>query len=197
VPTDVYFLLDSSTSVNPDNFIAMLHFIIDVIDMFDVTSGVTRVAVVGYNDGIHPFILLNNDYSPSQLKDRILGLPYLGGGTKTGSAFQYLRQTGLTHARQEAAQVVILLTDGQSEDPDMTHTEARKLRDQGVHLFAIGIGYGVDIHELRGIGSKPVTDTVFRIQDFSALSAIKAEVAVSACSGECAYAFYTNVTVVS
>lgn len=156
----------------------MLNFIVDVIDMFDLKLGATRVGVVGYSDGIHPYIVLENDFSQSQLKTRLLNIAQENGGTKTGSALQYLKQFGFAHARKSVARVAILLTDGQCDDPETVLEESKNLRKMGVHMFAIGIGPSVDVRELEAIASR---DSMFLINDFSALLAIKEALAYSKC----------------
>ena len=50
-PADVYFVLDSSSSIWVNDFeVSMLGFVRDVIDIFDVGSSRTRVGIITFSD---------------------------------------------------------------------------------------------------------------------------------------------------
>ncbi|XP_027877922.1 collagen alpha-3(VI) chain-like [Xiphophorus couchianus] len=68
--------------------------------------------------------------------------PTLGGGTRTGLGLDFLIRTHLTsaagsRAADGAAQVVLALTDGRSQD-DVAEP-AQALRMAGVEVFAVGV----------------------------------------------------------
>lgn len=56
-------------------------------------------------------------------------------------------------ARPEVRQVVIVLTDGNSQEPDLTAQAAKRAREAGLEVFAIGVGQSVSAEELHRIAS--------------------------------------------
>lgn len=162
----------------------MLNFVTDVISLFDHRQ--TRVGVVAFNDGIHPVVSLDNNFQESTLKQRVRSIEHYKGGTRTGSALQYLRQEGFKrgYARENVAHVVILLTDGFSADATLTTKESKILKQMGTYIFSVGIGDQVDELELQTISSQPHNNFVFLMEDFHVLSAIKNVLAIKTCLGK-------------
>ena len=59
---------------------------------------------------------------------------------------------------------------------NVTVPMAQKVHNDGIRVFAIGVGYQIQgrfLEELSGIGSDPDEDHVFKINDFSSLSFIE------------------------
>ncbi len=46
--------------------------------------------------------------------------------------------------------IVILITDGWSDDPDDTWAEAMRLREAGIHIIVVGIGSSIRPDEIKG-----------------------------------------------
>jgi Mg-chelatase subunit ChlD len=76
-------------------------------------------------------------------------------------------------------QVIILLTDGEptGATPDEVRAAAKKARDAGMLVFAIGLGQAVDQTLMRDIASKP--EWYFFAPDTSQLEAIYGQIAYS------------------
>ena len=185
-PADIYFVIDSSSSIMEHNFRKMLSFVNSVINLFDIGPDRTRIGVVLFSDDINPLIQLDNIYSKSALRQKIKNAPYLEGGTRTGATLQYIRKRGFgqERARRHVAHIAILLTDGQSEDMEETIREAKLAHKQGIYLFAVGIGDQIDRQELRTIASTPSEDFMFEIDHFEALSSIKSILTIETCTGK-------------
>lgn len=112
----------------------------------------------------------------------IITTPYLEGGTATDVALQLARETMFTAAkgsRPDVPKIAIVLTDGLSNKPTDTATEARLLKNSGVLLLSIGIGNSVNKQELETIASLP--QDVFQVIDFSVLDTIQQQVANKTC----------------
>ncbi|TDH07234.1 hypothetical protein EPR50_G00121430 [Perca flavescens] len=93
-----------------------------------------------------------------------MAMPYRGGGTQTGLGLDFLTRTHLTTASGSravdgVAQVVVVLTDGRSQD-DVAEP-AQVLCLAGVEVFAVGVQDAVD-SELR-LGSQDSADLVLLI----------------------------------
>ena len=65
----------------------------------------------------------------------------------------------------------IIITDGQSTNEIITWQEAIRLRNSGVHVTAVGVGSGVNKHELLGMASFPAENNVFLVNNFDGLVA--------------------------
>ena len=75
-------------------------------------------------------------------------------------------------------------TDGKSENREQTRMEAQRLRAEGVHVFAVGVGEGVVLDELDVIASAPSDDFVFTVDNYAALASIKKLLALKTCQGK-------------
>lgn len=106
------------------------------------------------------------------------------GGTNTSGALEHLRTRVFPAARREVAHVAIILTDGQSKNSTLTAEEAKKLREMGVYVFAVGIGAQTDVTELMDIASDPNENFVFHVDNFSSLRNIRELLAIKACDGK-------------
>uniref|UniRef100_A0A3B4FZ66 VWFA domain-containing protein n=1 Tax=Pundamilia nyererei TaxID=303518 RepID=A0A3B4FZ66_9CICH len=89
-----------------------------------------------------------NSYKTAQgVLAHIKAMSYRGGGTRTGLGLDFLIHTHLTaasgsRAADGVAQVVVVLTDGRSQD-DVAEP-AQVLRMAGVEMFAVGVQDAVD-----------------------------------------------------
>ena len=106
------------------------------------------------------------------------------GGTNTALALHHARTQGLAAAREDAARVIILLTDGQSENATQALQEAREAREEGMAVFAVGIGSHTDMVELMGVASDPDENFVFRVDSFGGLENIRELLAIKTCDGK-------------
>ena len=55
--------------------------------------------------------------------------------------------------RPNVPNVLVVITDGRSSDPEATWQQAIRTRNAGIHIIALGIGSGVDERELEVRGS--------------------------------------------
>ena len=83
----------------------------------------------------------------------------------------------------EVTQVAIIITDGRSDNTSLTAVEAQKAHDQGIHIFAIGVGDYVDVAELERIASRPIDQYVHRVRSYEGLDSIKELLAIQTCTG--------------
>lgn len=77
-------------------------------------------------------------------------IKYLSGATNTGKALEFALENGFQGARSGSVpKVVILLTDGQSQDE--VAEAAQRLRDSQVLIYAIGVTNLVNVHQLHQV----------------------------------------------
>ncbi|XP_046378047.2 cartilage matrix protein-like [Haliotis rufescens] len=187
-PADVYFVLDSSGSIEKEDFSdTILDFVRSVSGLFDIGSGdsQTRVGVVTFSDDVTRIFPLSAHTSRDELLDAISpeNIPHKAQGTNTGDALRFVVDEGFSPnvARPGAAHVAIVITDGQSKDTEATIAAAKAAHRAGIYVFAIGVGESVDQQELKDIASNPDTRFIFTVSDFAALSEIRNLLAIRTC----------------
>ena len=74
--------------------------------------------------------------------------------------------------------IVIVITDGESDNNTATLSEAKKLKDRGFNIVSIGIG-NLKEQELIDMASSP--NDVFKVEDFDKVLFILSSVSLSAC----------------
>jgi len=122
-PYDVVFVLDESGSIGSTNFDLVKTFLIQLVGRLDIDSGNTRVALVAFSSGVRFIFKLNTHNSVSSIKAAISSLGYSRGGTNTARALAYVRTAVLTLAagdRGDVPNIVVVITDGRSNDPQAT-----------------------------------------------------------------------------
>ncbi|KAL3865446.1 hypothetical protein ACJMK2_042835 [Sinanodonta woodiana] len=183
-PADIYFVLDASNSIWPEDFKKQLSFVRDLIHIFDISEDKTRVGVITFSDYVKPEITLESKQDKAVLVERVSNITFLMGRTDTAMALRFVREQGFSPdvARREVAHIMLVFTDGLSKNPRLTAHEAALARKAGIYLFAIGIGESVEREELRDIASDPDDDFVFQVSDFGALNTIKNILAIKTCA---------------
>jgi len=178
-PADIYFLLDASSSVYVLHFHEqVLGFVRALVSAFHISPRHTRVGIVTFSNEVnHEFgLAAHKDLESLRTAISPDTVEYLTGGTNTGAAIQFVRQRfqNAALARDGAKQMMVVVTDGLSQQPQLTARAAQAARDQGVLMFAVGVGPNVDQTELKDIASKPDTDFVLSVDDFQALEGVTA-----------------------
>ncbi|XP_055083605.1 collagen alpha-6(VI) chain [Periophthalmus magnuspinnatus] len=118
--------------------------------------------------------------SQAQVLNAIRRLPYMGGGTHTGLGLDFLLRNAFTaaagsRANQNVPQIGVVITDGKSQD-DVVQ-EARRLKERGIMLYAIGIK-DADEEQLKDIAQ----DNVYSVSDFNALQEISMNIIQTLCT---------------
>nr|XP_060639322.1 collagen alpha-4(VI) chain-like [Anolis sagrei ordinatus] len=176
---DIYFLIDGSGSIYPDDFHDMKVFMNELINMFQVGTDRVRFGVVQYGSTPQTEFEIHQYNTVAQLKDAIKAIQQLGGGTRTGDALKYMQDLFKSSVRDQVPQFLIIITDGKSQD-DVTKA-AEELRAAGIVIYAIGVKSAVQ-SELEDIaGTK---DRMFFVNDFDSLDLIKHDVVRDICSPE-------------
>uniref|UniRef100_A0A6Q2Y4A5 Collagen alpha-1(XII) chain n=1 Tax=Esox lucius TaxID=8010 RepID=A0A6Q2Y4A5_ESOLU len=180
---DLVFLVDGSWSVGRENFKYIRSFISAMAGAFDIGEDKTRVGVVQYSTDTRTEFNLNQYMKRGELLRAINTLPYKGGNTMTGEAMDYLLKNTFTEAsgaRKGFPKVAVIITDGKSQDP--VEAIAKKLRNMGVEIFALGIK-GADEDELKQMASKPYSTHVYNVLNFDLIKDVQKELITQVCSG--------------
>ena len=185
---DLTFIVDSSGSIGPENYLKEKHFIKQLARSFGVAPGQSRAALVLYSNSASVEASFDQYPSLEEFQQSVDDLPYEKGFTRIDLALEKANQEVFPQARKGVPKIAILITDGKQ-----THTGHRKrfkeasdqLRRAGVRLLAVGIGSGVDQAELRLVTQSD--DDVVVPESFSDLLVQIGNLTSRACglAGEC------------
>nr|KAG5705131.1 hypothetical protein BaRGS_030848 [Batillaria attramentaria] len=181
---DIVFVLDASQSVGDEGFETLKVFVEDVINSFEVGKNKVRVGILKYSDSARTEFNLNDFYNETELNETISKIVYTMGQTNTGNALDHLRTDMFTPEngdRPNVPNVAIIITDGQSTNPNDTIRAAQEARDAGITLFAVGVGDLAEMSELEEIATDPDAEYVFTVTDYSKLDNIAATFQEAVC----------------
>lgn len=184
---NLVFVLDGSGSIESQgkgNFQRSKYFIIEMVRSFNIGKKETNVALVLYSKKAQVVFDLDKYDKIDYMVKAIEKMSFPGEGTKTGYALDKVLKKifkGLKKDRKSVPKVVMVLTDGLSQDD--VKGPAKKLRDEGATIISLGVGCCYDDQELKEMASDPDEQHVFEVS-FSALSELKGVVREQICTGE-------------
>lgn len=184
---DIVIILDSSTSVGTANYEKMKGFCKDFIKNADLDSGNVRVGIISYSTAVEEEFYLNSYSTTADVMDAIDKIPYRYGSTNTADSLKVMRTKMFSAAqgdRPDVPNICLILTDGVSNiNSRRTIPEAELARNEGIHIYAIGIGLQ-DTRELDGIATPPKEENSFNVQSFDELSVLSERVFEAFCPGK-------------
>ncbi|KFV72898.1 Collagen alpha-1(XX) chain, partial [Struthio camelus australis] len=170
--TDIVLLVDGSWSIGRNNFKLIKDFLSTLISPFNIAQDKIRVGLSQYSSDPRTEWDLNSYTTRDEVLEAVRNLRYKGGNTFTGLALTHVLEQNLkpeSGARLEAEKLVILLTDGKSQDD--ANLIAQTLKNMGIEIFAIGVK-NADEAELKQVASEPLELTVYNVLDFPLLSSL-------------------------
>uniref|UniRef100_A0A2C9LYX7 VWFA domain-containing protein n=1 Tax=Biomphalaria glabrata TaxID=6526 RepID=A0A2C9LYX7_BIOGL len=124
----------------------------------------------------------NRYYNHHDLEKAIMNTTYVGSTTNTAEALDFARTTSFSSAngaRSGVPQMAVVLTDGLSNDQDLTKIAADKLKANSVEVLAIGVG-NFSQTELNAIASGP--QFVKQVDRHTSLPLLAEEVYILMCN---------------
>jgi collagen type VI alpha len=179
----VVFLLDSSASVGSSNFRKQLDFVKKFANTFDIGPQNVQIGVETFATTPHHQFFMNKYPSKSTLLNAIDHVPYQSGSTHTDLAIKYVMDHDFKPAagdRDHVVNILIVMTDGQSNNRQATITQSNKLHGMNIKTFAIGIGSGINRAELGHIATDD--KHVFTVSNFDALYTLQGKLKIT-CEG--------------
>ncbi|KAI8777856.1 cartilage matrix protein isoform X2, partial [Biomphalaria glabrata] len=170
---DIYFILDASTSIYSEHFERIQELVRHIVTKLSLGDRSTRiVGMLTYSDDVQstpPPLQLKTVGSKMEIVDRISidNLPHMKGKTETYKAIRYVRLLQDSEFRKEAQNVMVILTDGGSHQPEMTAEEAELARRKGFLIYVIGVGIYLEPNEWTLIASDPDSEYVFNVSKSS------------------------------
>ncbi|KAM3821045.1 collagen alpha-6(VI) chain-like [Vipera latastei] len=177
---DIYFLVDGSSSIVPDNFIKMKTFLKEVIKLFTIGPDHVRFGVVQFGTSYQTEFELDKYMKISPLEKAINNIIQMGIDTYTGAAIQSMQPLFEKAKEQRDGKIpcyLIVLTDGEAHDNVLE--PSKMLRKSGVNIYAIGVKPAnvTQLNEIADSGSK-----VYYVEQFDSLKNIKNEIVQDICS---------------
>lgn len=166
----------------------------NTVKQFDIGPSNTQISVLSFSDHVYKEFKLNQYSTKNAVLSAISKIKFHTGTTNTHLALSQVTQDSFSSTnggRQDAAEIVILLTDGQSTNPSQTLQEAAKLHNAGPEVIAIGVGDGPNTKELNQIATD--SHHVFQVANFDALATLQTELEKTACRTNGKYVYYVIV----
>ncbi|XP_064613276.1 protein PIF-like [Liolophura sinensis] len=162
---DVFFVIDGSESIFDEDFLVQLDFVKDVTNdlVLNETDGYVVGALV-FSSVVNSEIHLRPVLSQTGFRRSLDQATRIKAGTATHTGLRRTREIIQLEGRFGVRQVAIVITDGRSKNNTATVIEANLLKESGVDVIAIGIGYLIDQTELYSIASNP--EFVFILDNF-------------------------------
>lgn len=165
---DLVFVLDTSGSIEADNFQLVREFVGNVTGALNIGPTRSQVAVILYSDGVELHFNLTMYDSPAALNDAIASIPYLGGGTNTAGALSFLQSSyfsGSLGIRDGYVHYAIVFTDGYSSNTNATIDAANSLHSNtDFQVYSVGVS-GAQNVELIAIATE--SSNVFLASSFA------------------------------
>ncbi|CAL8337022.1 unnamed protein product, partial [Gadus morhua 'NCC'] len=179
---DLVFLVDGSWSIGDDNFLKITRFLYSTMGSLDIVGpDGTQVAIAQFSDDARTEFQLSSHGNKEALLEAIQRIRYKGGNTKTGRAIKHVKESIFTPeggARRGVPKVLVVLTDGRSQDD--VNTVSKEMQVEGYIIFAIGFA-DADYGELVNIASKPSDRHVFFVDDLDAVKKIEEQLITFVC----------------
>ncbi|XP_053376973.1 uncharacterized protein LOC123528762 [Mercenaria mercenaria] len=182
---DVTFLIDSSGNIGQRNFEKQIGFVKDTMNRMEVAPDKVQVSAVTFGNTVSSKFYLNQFSNNTFVQNALLNIPYSGGQVKMVDAIRYATTTAFSPShggRGDVPHVVVLLTNQPSGSIDMIKLASQTARDNGLILYTVGIGNGVDTNELKAITSDPDSRHLFTAQNFDALTSLSDLLATKICN---------------
>ena len=125
-------------------------------------------------------IAFNRYFQRQRLHAAVQGLQQKRGKTYIGVALEKSVElfTKAYGSRENAAKVLVLLTDGKNKGPEIGPA-AKKLREKNVRVIAVGVGPKINAEQLKEAAG---TDgNVFEVTTFKALGPVIAKLIPASC----------------
>lgn len=158
--SEITFVVDASTSFGLENFDNAKQLVVEIVTQLDVSSVLTRVAVILYSSHAHSIVRL----SQTQNKDEIIQIireldfaVYQASQKLAGSGINIAQQEFNSAARVGVTRFMYLITSGESSNHKHTLDAAEAARDSGTVMVTVGIGKDVTRTELQDIASSSGT----------------------------------------
>ncbi|XP_072365903.1 collagen alpha-6(VI) chain-like [Scyliorhinus torazame] len=180
---DIYFLIDGSGNVDPEDFTDMKNFMLDIVQVFRIGKDKVRIGVVQYGSTTQKEFDISKYATENEIVDAIKRIKLVGGGvSKAGLAITNMKaifKEADETRKHRPRRFLIIITDGKSQDD--VSAPASELGIQGIEIYAVGVGKAEYI-QLQQMTGK--IERTFHTENYDALTEIKYRVIREMCTKE-------------
>lgn len=169
---DFMLVLDGSESISPADFDLMRTFASSLVGRFTVSATDAHAGIVQFAGEGQGIVEVGLSSDPAVIAGAISTMTQIVGATDIQEGIALAQGQLTADGRPDVPQVMIILTDGEHNQPGDPIAEAESARALGTELFAIAVGSGPDIDQLNAIASDPDGEHVRAVSDFEALATI-------------------------
>ena len=166
-PADVVLVVDRSGSIGTSNWPHVIAYVKDRVNRTQFTGwDGNRMGVVAFSSAAEVVCPLTHEQD--ELMECIDAIVFTGGGTNTREAIDLAGQMQQGCNGTNRTRLIEVITDGVSNSPSATQSSAQQQKDQGIIMFAVGVG-NPSLIELQGIASEPKVDHWAYMREFESL----------------------------
>ncbi|XP_038652781.1 collagen alpha-6(VI) chain-like [Scyliorhinus canicula] len=180
---DIYFLVDGSGNVDPEDFADMKNFMLDIVQVFRIGKDKVRIGVVQYGSTTQKEFDISKYATESEIADAIERIKLFGGHvSKAGLAISNMKaifKEADTTRKDRSRRFLIIITGGKSQDD--VSAPASELGVQGIEIYAVGVGKAEHV-QLQQMTGK--IERTFHTENYDALTEIKYRVIREMCTKE-------------
>ncbi|XP_061631334.1 cochlin [Phyllopteryx taeniolatus] len=162
---NVVFLIDGSSSMGSPNFQLVLEFVAAIASRLDVSEVGAHVGAVQFTYDQRLEFDLSEHASKDAAAAALRKIPYMSGGTATGSAITYATRNVFRKAAA-GRNFLIVVTDGQSYDN--VGGPALVAHNQGITITSVGVAWA-PMDDLQVMASAPKEKHTFFSRHFEGL----------------------------
>uniref|UniRef100_A0AAZ1XBY0 VWFA domain-containing protein n=1 Tax=Oreochromis aureus TaxID=47969 RepID=A0AAZ1XBY0_OREAU len=182
IPSDIFFLTDSSESISEEDFQKMKNFTKSVISKSIIGQDKVHVGLMQYSTTSRLEFDLTTHYNLEGMLNTIDDMEQMNEGTRTGRAITEVSQyfDAARGGRPWVKQWLVVITDGKSQDN--VREPAHALRDKGVVTYSIGVDKAnrSELSEISGSSQR-----VFIENTFDGLKELETKLALKFCEKDC------------
>ncbi|XP_023805044.1 integrin alpha-M-like [Oryzias latipes] len=172
---NIAFLLDGSGSVSGTDFSKMKVFVTNLISSLQQEDA--KFAVAQFSRGYETYFDFNT-YSRYNWRTKVNNINQMDEGTYTARAIMNIVSGVFSGAfASNADKILIVITDGESSDPENLQSAIYQAQSANIVRYAIGVGSAFRSYsgkrELDLIASYPPQKHVFQVESFQALENIR------------------------
>jgi len=195
VKLDLVFLVDESSSIGSLNYPRIKNFMKNVVDSFtigpdNVQVGIMKFAQMFNNHETTVELSVGQLQTAAEINSHIDWMRFNGGNTPTHRGLEEARTVMFADGngqRDDVTNLIILFTDGGSDNPEQTINQANLNNDAGIYTVVVGVeGHdGIDDDELLAIASQPKCSNRIYLNDFGDLESVNELVLDRVCDTPC------------
>jgi len=160
-------VLDGSASISYSSWDQVKQFCLSVLTTVNVTVDGSHIGIVQFSDYARVEDYL--DGSAYSVQSDIQNLRKMDMNTAIAQGIDMAQSVFDQGGRKSVPHTMILMTDGQNNEPGSPLASANAAKAKGTEVFVIGVGSGIDPQELRPLASDPVATHYYTASSFSQL----------------------------